>query len=127
MSIAAATAMQHGLQSCEVCGLLSRPATGCEEGRCPRCDEELARIMVALEELEGRSVKPLEVLDDEDPRRPGRHLPHDVERELDGLLLQTLRRELRRRLHGQREEGGEDGQSLVAPHGEGGETGLQLL
>jgi paraquat-inducible protein A len=42
MSIAAATAMQHGLQSCEACGLLSRPATGCEEGCCPRCDEELA-------------------------------------------------------------------------------------
>jgi paraquat-inducible protein A len=29
------------LQSCEVCGLLSQPATGLEEGRCPRCDEEL--------------------------------------------------------------------------------------
>ena len=34
------TAMQQGLQSCEACGLLSRPAPG-EEGRCPRCDEEL--------------------------------------------------------------------------------------
>lgn len=32
--------MQLGLQSCEGCGLLSRPAPG-EEGRCPRCDEEL--------------------------------------------------------------------------------------
>jgi paraquat-inducible protein A len=42
MSPAAPTAMQHGLQSCEVCGLLSRPAPGLEEGRCPRCDEELA-------------------------------------------------------------------------------------
>jgi paraquat-inducible protein A len=42
MSIAAATAMQHGLQSCEACGLLSRPARGYEEGCCPRCDEELA-------------------------------------------------------------------------------------
>ena len=38
----AATAMQLGLQSCEACGLLSRPAPGGEEGRCPRCDEELA-------------------------------------------------------------------------------------
>ncbi len=36
-----ATAMQLGLQSCEVCGLLSRPEPGEEEGRCPRCDEEL--------------------------------------------------------------------------------------
>ena len=37
----AVTAMQHGLQSCEVCGLLSRPAPGEHEGRCPRCDEVL--------------------------------------------------------------------------------------
>jgi len=36
-----ATAMKLGLQSCETCGLLSRPETGEEEGRCPRCDEEL--------------------------------------------------------------------------------------
>jgi paraquat-inducible protein A len=36
------TAMQQGLQSCETCGLLSRPAEGADEGRCPRCDEELA-------------------------------------------------------------------------------------
>jgi len=35
------TGMQHGLQSCDTCGLLSRPAPGAEEGRCPRCDEEL--------------------------------------------------------------------------------------
>jgi paraquat-inducible protein A len=42
MSTPAPSAMQHGLQSCEVCGLLSRPAPGHEEGRCPRCDEELA-------------------------------------------------------------------------------------
>src|SRR5260370_34776202 len=35
------TAMQQGLQSCEGCGLLSRPAPGEQEGRCPRCDEEL--------------------------------------------------------------------------------------
>jgi paraquat-inducible protein A len=34
--------MQLGLQSCEGCGLLSRPAPGEEEGRCPRCDEELS-------------------------------------------------------------------------------------
>jgi paraquat-inducible protein A len=35
------TAMQQGLQSCEGCGLLSRPAPGEDEGRCPRCEEEL--------------------------------------------------------------------------------------
>ena len=35
------TAMEHGLQSCPGCGLLSRPAPSAEEGRCPRCDEEL--------------------------------------------------------------------------------------
>jgi paraquat-inducible protein A len=34
--------MQLGLQSCEGCGLLSRPEPGEEEGRCPRCDEELS-------------------------------------------------------------------------------------
>jgi paraquat-inducible protein A len=34
--------MDQGLQSCEACGLLSRPAPGVEEGRCPRCDEELS-------------------------------------------------------------------------------------
>jgi len=33
--------MELGLQSCETCGLLSRPETGEDEGRCPRCDEEL--------------------------------------------------------------------------------------
>jgi len=33
--------MQHGLQSCEACGLLSRPAPSEHEGRCPRCDEVL--------------------------------------------------------------------------------------
>jgi paraquat-inducible protein A len=33
--------MQQGLQCCETCGLLSRPAPVEEEGRCPRCDEEL--------------------------------------------------------------------------------------
>jgi paraquat-inducible protein A len=35
------TAMEHGLQCCHGCGLLSRPAPGAEEGRCPRCDEDL--------------------------------------------------------------------------------------
>jgi paraquat-inducible protein A len=35
------TAMQHGLQRCEACGLVSRPPLGVEEGRCPRCDEDL--------------------------------------------------------------------------------------
>ena len=42
MSVGALTAMQQGLQSCETCGLLSRPAAGDDEPRCPRCDEELA-------------------------------------------------------------------------------------
>src|ERR1700689_276876 len=42
MSGPAMTAMQAGLQSCEGCGLLSRPAPGEEEGICPRCDEELS-------------------------------------------------------------------------------------
>jgi len=41
MSTMVPTAMQQGLQSCEACGLLSRPAPGAQEGRCPRCDEEL--------------------------------------------------------------------------------------
>ena len=36
-----ANAMQHGLQGCEGCGLLSRPSEGADEGRCPRCGEEL--------------------------------------------------------------------------------------
>lgn len=39
---AGVTAMQLGLQSCEGCGLLSRPALGEEEGQCPRCNEDLA-------------------------------------------------------------------------------------
>jgi paraquat-inducible protein A len=42
VSTAALMAMQEGLQSCDTCGLLSRPAVGDEEPRCPRCDEELA-------------------------------------------------------------------------------------
>src|SRR5271154_1100041 len=41
MSTTNPTAMEQGLQSCHGCGLLSRPASGVEEGRCPRCDEEL--------------------------------------------------------------------------------------
>jgi paraquat-inducible protein A len=41
MSAMTPTAMQQGLQSCPACGLLSRPAPGAHEGRCPRCDEEL--------------------------------------------------------------------------------------
>jgi len=41
VSTLALTAMQQGLQNCEACGLLSRPAAGEHEGRCPRCDEEL--------------------------------------------------------------------------------------
>jgi len=42
MSPAVLTAMQQGLQTCEACGLLSRPAHGADEGHCPRCAEELA-------------------------------------------------------------------------------------
>ncbi len=42
MSTPALTAMQQGLQSCEGRGLLSRPDSSEEEGRCPRCDEELS-------------------------------------------------------------------------------------
>jgi paraquat-inducible protein A len=39
MTAIVATAMQQRLQSCESCGLLSRPASG--RGRCPRCGIEL--------------------------------------------------------------------------------------
>jgi paraquat-inducible protein A len=35
------TAMQQGLQSCEGCGLLSRPMLGEHEGKCPRCNQTL--------------------------------------------------------------------------------------
>ena len=42
MSMPILTAMQQGLQRCESCGLLSRPAPGEAEGHCPRCGEELA-------------------------------------------------------------------------------------
>lgn len=41
MSAPAQTAMQMGLQRCECCGLLSRPASGEEEGHCPRCGKHL--------------------------------------------------------------------------------------
>ena len=41
MSTPIVTAMEAGLQSCDTCGLLSRPAAGDEEPQCPRCDEEL--------------------------------------------------------------------------------------
>ena len=37
----AVTAMQQGLQRCESCGLLSRPAAGEAEGHCPRCGTHL--------------------------------------------------------------------------------------
>jgi paraquat-inducible protein A len=37
----AATAMAHGLQSCDACTLVSRPAPGTKTGLCPRCGEEL--------------------------------------------------------------------------------------
>src|SRR5262249_24642082 len=35
------SALQLGLQGCETCRLVSRPAPGEDEGRCPRCDEAL--------------------------------------------------------------------------------------
>ena len=41
MSAVALTAMQQGLQTCEGCGLLSRPHAGESEGRCPRCGDDL--------------------------------------------------------------------------------------
>ena len=41
MSPTAITAMQQGLQSCEACGLLSRPAPAEDEGCCPRCGAAL--------------------------------------------------------------------------------------
>ena len=41
MNLAAVTARQLGLQRCDKCELLSRPAPSREEGRCPRCGEEL--------------------------------------------------------------------------------------
>ena len=41
MSAPVQTAMQLGLQRCECCGLVSRPAAGEEEGHCPRCGKHL--------------------------------------------------------------------------------------
>ena len=41
MSTGAATAMELGLQRCETCTLVSRPAPGEDDGQCPRCGEEL--------------------------------------------------------------------------------------
>ena len=41
VSPAVPTAMQQGMQSCATCGLVSHPAPGESEGRCPRCDETL--------------------------------------------------------------------------------------
>ncbi|HUA32558.1 MAG TPA: paraquat-inducible protein A [Candidatus Binataceae bacterium] len=40
--MSAITAMQNGLQSCPSCGLLSQPAAGTIEGRCPRCNDLLS-------------------------------------------------------------------------------------
>ena len=41
MNAPAVTALQLGLQRCESCGLLSRPARGEDEGHCPRCNSHL--------------------------------------------------------------------------------------
>lgn len=41
MSHVGVTAMQLGLQNCEVCGLLSRPFAADGECHCPRCDAEM--------------------------------------------------------------------------------------
>ncbi len=41
MNDAGISAMQLGLQHCEACGLVSRPAPGEEEGHCPRCNKHL--------------------------------------------------------------------------------------
>ncbi len=35
------TAMEIGLQRCDACELVSRPPHGADDGRCPRCGEEL--------------------------------------------------------------------------------------
>jgi paraquat-inducible protein A len=42
VSAGVSTASLQGIQSCRACGLLSRPAPGESEGRCPRCDEALS-------------------------------------------------------------------------------------
>ncbi|MGH8012610.1 MAG: paraquat-inducible protein A [Candidatus Binataceae bacterium] len=41
MSPSIVTAMERGLQTCDTCGLLSRPSIDRQPGRCPRCDEAL--------------------------------------------------------------------------------------
>jgi paraquat-inducible protein A len=41
MNAGGTTAMRYGLQSCGGCRLVSRPAPGEDEGRCPRCGEAL--------------------------------------------------------------------------------------
>ena len=41
MTQSLATAIERGLQSCDECGLLSRPLTSDEEAQCPRCGEEV--------------------------------------------------------------------------------------
>ena len=41
MSAAPISAMQQGLHSCSGCGLISRPAPGQEQARCPRCAQAL--------------------------------------------------------------------------------------
>ena len=41
MTADALTAMELGLQRCETCTLVSRPPPGEDDGRCPRCGEEL--------------------------------------------------------------------------------------
>ncbi len=42
MSAAALSAAQAGFLSCEICGLLSRPAAAAQPGHCPRCGAPLA-------------------------------------------------------------------------------------
>ena len=41
MTARALTAMELGLQRCETCTLVSRPAPGEHDGRCPRCGGEV--------------------------------------------------------------------------------------
>jgi paraquat-inducible protein A len=42
MNASMPSTMQHGLQRCATCGLLSRPLDTGSAGRCPRCDEALS-------------------------------------------------------------------------------------
>lgn len=42
MSSRALSAMQLGLQRCDVCALVSRPSAAEEFGRCPRCDQTVS-------------------------------------------------------------------------------------